>query len=271
MADGYPVGEGSITYNPQFPYIGRDPRFYSTIFYNGSQAKVNNTGSVIHTFNAWKSSSEIGEDYAGSVGANLTNLYIKKFIYMSYNPFDTSKTKGGPRSKYIYRWAHLLLNFAEAANEYGGPDKEFTTTDGTKMTARQAMALLRSRATYDDVTPSYAADDKYLTAVADKGKVDFREFIRNERRVETCFEGMRFFDLRRWSTEGDLTLLNVAVHRPEIEMASSGRIEFSDGTTANPHVKVAQRKFTTPYIPIPYYEILRVDGIEQNKGWESWM
>ena len=33
-----------------------------------------------------------------------------------------------------------------------------------------------------------------------------RELIRNERRIELCFENFRFWDLRRWNV--DLTKLN---------------------------------------------------------------
>ncbi len=49
-----------------------------------------------------------------------------------------------------------------------------------------------------------------LTEVAAAGEAAFDALVKNERRIETCFEGMRFYDLRRWTT--DLTELNKAVH-----------------------------------------------------------
>lgn len=267
MANGYPITDPRSNYDPQHPYEGRDARFYSTIFYNQALATEAN-GAVIHKFESWTSdgsSSNMGVDYAGNPKTSLTNYHIKKFIYKNYNPNENSKTKGGPRSKYIYRWAHVVLDFAEAANEFGGPNYEI---DG--LTAKEAISWLRKRRTYDGTESSYATSDPYLDELArDNDKIAFREFIRNERRIETCFEGMRFFDLRRWSTEDDLSLLNTVVHRPEIVRKSSGVFEYSDGKT-KPHVEVAKRKFTSPYIPLPYDEILRVDGIEQNKGWKSW-
>lgn len=267
MANGYPITDPRSKYDPQNPYEGRDARFYSTIFYNQSEATETN-GALIHKFESWTSEknngSSLGADYAGNPKTSLTNYHIKKFIYKNYNPNDNSKTKGGPRSKYIYRWAHVVLDFAEAANEFGGPDFEI---DG--LTAKEAISWLRKRKTYDGTVSSYAVSDPYLEEVAKAGKDAFREFIRNERRIETCFEGMRFFDLRRWSSEDDLSLLNTIVHRPEIIRKSSGVFEYSDGKS-KPHIEVARRKFTSPYIPLPYDEILRVDGIEQNKGWKSW-
>ncbi len=275
MANGYPIDDPRSAYDPQNPYEGRDPRLYSAIFYNGADSKVLNTGTTIHTFEAWKSEDAsgvrtTGEDYAGNVGATLTNLYIKKYIYMNYNPFDTSKTTGGPRSKYFYRWAHMLLNFAEAANEAAGPTTNFTF-GSTTLSAKDAIALLRNRTTYDGVSSSYSDADPYLDEVA-SSQESFREFVRNERRIETCFEGLRFFDLRRWSTESDLSLLNATVHRPEVTKdATTGEITYSDGSANNPHVQIGQRVFTTPYLPIPYNEILIIDEIEQNKGWDTWM
>lgn len=267
MANGYPITDARSGYNPQRPYEGRDARFYSTIFYNQAEARETN-GALIHKFESWVSDgsggTSYGSDYAGNPKTSLTNYHIKKFIYKNYNPNDNSKTKGGPRSKYIYRWAHVVLDFAEAANEAVGPT---TPIDG--LTAKEAISWLRKRNTSDNVVSSYAQKDDYLNEVVEKGKDAFREFVRNERRIETCFEGMRFFDLRRWSTEDDLSLLNAVVHCPEIIRKSSGLFEYSDGIN-KPHIEVAKRKFTTPYIPLPYDEILRVDGIEQNKGWKVW-
>ncbi len=273
MANGYPITDSRSGYDPQNPYVGRDKRFYSTIFYNGAQAKLNNvsTGAIIQTFESWSAEVDgatvLGKDYAGVPKTSLTNYHIKKFLYMNYNPNDNLKLAGGPRSKYFYRWAHVVLDFAEAANEVGGPN---FAVGG--LTAKDAIVLLRKRKTYDNETSSFATSDPYLTELAaSNDKALFREFIRNERRLETCFEGLRFFDLKRWSTENDLSLLNKTVHRPVITKdMTTGTYQYSDGTAAKPHVEVGKRNFTTPYLPLPYDEILRLNAIEQNKGWNSW-
>ena len=268
MANGYPITDPRSGYDHQKPYEGRDARFYSTIFYNQSEARDTKNG-LIHKFESWVYDDDtngkiFGEDYAGNPKTSLTNYHIKKFLYKNYNPNVTSMTAAGPRSKFIYRWAHVVLDFAEAANEAVGP-----TTEIYGLTAKEAISWLRKRKTTDGTESSYATSDPYLDEVStDKAK--FREFIRNERRLETCFEGMRFFDLQRWSTEDDLSLLNAELHRPEITRNLAGEFEYSEGTAEKPHVVVATRKFTSPYIPLPYDEILRVDEIEQNKGWKAW-
>ena len=268
MANGYPITDERSGYDPQNPYEGRDARFYSTIFYNQSEARDTKNG-LIHKFESWvyEDANEgkiLGEDYAGNPKTSLTNYHIKKFLYKNYNPNVTSMTAAGPRSKFIYRWAHVVLDFAEAANEVVGP-----TTEIYGLTAKEAISWLRKRKTTDGTESSYATSDPYLDEVSiDKDK--FREFIRNERRLETCFEGMRFFDLQRWSTEDDLSLLNAVVHRPEIVRNLAGGFEYSEGTAEKPYVVVATRKFTSPYIPLPYDEILRVDELEQNMGWKAW-
>lgn len=78
------------------------------------------------------------------------------------------------------------------------------------------------------------------------------ELIRNERRLELCFEGFRFWDLRRW--EANLT-----------ETAQGVRIMgtlYADITVEN---RVYQDYMN--YGPLPYEEILKWDQLLQNKGW----
>ncbi len=67
MANGYPINDPTNRggYDPANPYAGRDPRFYSTIFYNTAQAKKNNTGVLMYTFENWNRDLEAGKDAAG--------------------------------------------------------------------------------------------------------------------------------------------------------------------------------------------------------------
>src|SRR5690606_40729622 len=58
--------------------------------------------------------------------------------------------------------------------------------------ARDVIAAIRKRA-------GIAQPDNFLASIQDKD--EFRELIRNERRLELCFEGFRFWDLRRWKTD----------------------------------------------------------------------
>ena len=101
----------------------------------------------------------------------------------------------------------------------------------------------------------------YLNEVAGDA-TKFNTFVRDERRIENCFEGMRFYDMQRWSTT--LAEMNKPVHKAEIT-------KNVDGTFAYDLNKEAEgRAFKSAYLPIPYVEILRMSKLEQNEGWDGW-
>lgn len=253
MSNGYPKEhpKGTALYDPKDPYKNRDPRFYSMIFYNQAQAKKNETGAVMYTFENW----EGGKDAPGPINNSRTNYHIKKFVFMGLNWSDNSPNKQS-HSKFFIRWAHMCLAFAEAANQVVGP------IDVSKygISAKEAISYLRSRKTYSNNNGFLT--DPYLDEVATAGKDEFDKFIKNERRLETCFEGMRFFDLRRWSTS--LADLNEPVRMAKIIRNSDGSFTYDFSQT------VESRVFKSAYLPIPYQEILRMDNLVQNEGWDSW-
>lgn len=266
MANGYPINDPTNRglYSAANPYSGRDPRFYSTIFYNTALAKRNNlsTGATMYTFENWANG---GKDAAGVTSSNSqTNYHIKKFVFMGLNWTDASSSiSRQPHSKFFIRWEHMCLAFAEAANQVVGP------TDAGKygMSARTAIQYLRARKTPEGANGISAAvpgsPDAYLTEVAGAGKSTFDAFVKNERRIETCFEGLRFFDMRRWTT--DLTEINKPVHGAAIQ-------RNADNTTFtyNLNYQVEARSYSSAYLPIPYNEILRMSKLVQNEGWDGW-
>ena len=252
MKNGYPITDPKSGYDPANPYKDRDPRFYSIIWYNGAQAKKNNTGVLMYTFENWDG----GKDQALAASTNSrTNYHIKKMVWMGLNWKDASPNRQ-PHSKFYIRWAHMCLNFAEAANHVVGP------TDAAKfgLSAKDAIKYLRTRKSYDGATGF--ATDPYLDEVAAAGENAFDQLVRNERRIETCFEGFRFYDLRRWATP--LAELNKPVRGAKI-------IKNEDGTfTYDLNVEVEDRKFSSHFLPIPYDEMLRMDKLVQNEGWDAW-
>jgi starch-binding outer membrane protein, SusD/RagB family len=74
----------------------------------------------------------------------------------------------------VYRYAEVLLFFAEAENEANGPTGA----------AFDALNQVRARAK--------------LPALAGLTKDQFREAVRQERSWELAFESKRLFDLKRW-------------------------------------------------------------------------
>jgi starch-binding outer membrane protein, SusD/RagB family len=263
MKNGYPIDDPTNRggYDPANPYKDRDSRFASSIFYNTSLARRGNTptGAIMYTFENWTNG---GKDLAGlKSGNSLTNYHIKKFVYMGLNWSDPTISRL-PHSKFFIRWAHMCLVFAEAANHVVGP------TDVTRysMSAKTAIQYLRARTTVDGVAGISSAvpgaADAYLTEVAAAGEAAFDKLVKNERRIETCFEGMRFYDIRRWTT--DLTELNKAVHGATI-------VKNADNSfTYNLNYEVDKRSFTSAFLPIPYSEMIRMSNLVQNEGWEGW-
>jgi starch-binding outer membrane protein, SusD/RagB family len=271
MANGRPINDPLSGYNSATPYVGRDPRFYSIIFYNLAKANRNNDVSKpMYTFENWNAGPTVGKDAAGTkTDNNRTNYYVKKYVFMGWNNSDVPPT-GTNHSKFIVRWANMMLTFAEAANKVVGP------LDATKygMSARTAIQYLRNRKTYDGAngvcpvappTVPTAAQDPTLINTAAAGADAFDALIRNERRIETCFEGQRFYDLRRWTTDANwTTVLNAPVHGAYITQVNATTYTY------NLNYVVEERNFTSPYNPIPYSEILRMNRLVQNDGWANW-
>lgn len=250
MKNGYPITDPRGNYDPANPYTNRDPRFYATIFYNNAQAVRINSDKVMYTFENWQNA----KDAAGPAVNSRTNYHIKKMVFMGLNWSDNSINRQ-PHSKFFIRWEHMLLTFAEAANQVEGPD-------GGKygMSAKEAMQYLRQKDNSDG--GKGFEKDPYFTEIVSKGKAAFNEFIRNERRIETCFEGLRFFDLRRWTT--NLTDLNKPVRMAKITRNSDGTFQYKLDEV------VETRSYSSAFLPIPYDEMLRMSNLVQNDGWEAW-
>ena len=250
MANGYPITDYRSGYDPENPYAGRDPRFYSTIFHNGSQIVRPSTNAVMHTFETFVG----GVDASGLVDNGLTNYYLKKHIYLEWNRSDKEQQKL-PRCLFLIRWTDMLLTFAEASNRAFGPrDSRFG------ISAKQAVRYLRQRTTSDGLSGLGIASDPYLDECAASSE-KFEALIRNERRIETCFEGKRFFDLSRWNVP--LHPRNASVHRVEITKDENGKLHYR-------YLEADRRNLQSASWPIPYSEMINAKGLVQNSGWESW-
>ena len=180
-----------------------------------------------------------------------TNYYVRKFLYSEWNKSDLT-VQTASRSVVLMRWTQMCLAFAEAANRVAGP------LDATRFgySARQALGFLRSRTTSDGKPGPGAVADPYLDACAAAGKQAFETLVRNERRIELCFEGERFFDLRRWSE--DVSALNGTVRKAVVGEGTYG---------CEP---VENRVFASRWLPIPATEMRRSPKLVQNEGWTAW-
>ena len=243
MTNGYPITDSRSGYNANDPYADRDARLAAYILYDGQTIGSGNTTIITGTYG---DNNVNGLNY--TVGySTRTGYYMRKLLRpdVNLNPSNITNQKSYDAR---IRWTEMFLDYAEAANEAVGPE---AAVAGSKWTAKSVIKSLRERAGI-----CAGVDDPYLDECA-QSKEKMRELIRNERRLELCFENHRFYDLRRWQV--DLNKLNETVKGAEISAPNAG---FKT-------IDVEQRNYKQHQFfgPIPYSEILKYDALQQNSGW----
>lgn len=240
MANGFPINDEQSGYDQKNPYEGRDPRLGNYIVYNGSKQGPNDTEIITGTY-----SSTIDGINKESTSTR-TGYYLRKLLRSDCNPNPQYNT-----AQYHYaariRYTEIFLNYAEAANEAYGP----TGKGEYDFSAYDVIKAIRQRAGIGE-----NGNDPYLESVKnDKDKM--RTLIRNERRLELCFENKRFWDLRRWKENLNQTAQGIQIDK------------LADGTLKYTPVDVEPRTYKEYmyYGPVPYSEVQKWDQLLQNKGW----
>lgn len=230
MANGYPIGDPNSKYDPAAPYTGRDPRLALYVVFNGSSMKstaiLTGVGSGSNALDASQTSTRTG-------------YYLRKLLREEVNANPSSPSNQQHFQTHI-RYTEMYLNYAEAANEAWGPDGKGTNA----FSAREVIAAIRKRA-------GITQPDNFIASIS--GKDQMRILIHNERRLELCFEGFRFWDLRRWKDDLTVAARGVAIN----------------GTTYT-YFTVENRAYDNTYMmygPIPDKEITKFNFV-QNKGWK---
>lgn len=230
MKNGYPISNGTSGFDPANPYANRDPRLAAYIIYDGNKIGSNtietDLTSPVNGLNKVV-------DYSTRTGYYLLKL-LRTDVNLNPSAINTR------RHFYSHiRNTEIFLIYAEAANEAFGPDDANTAG----FSVRQVIQALRQRA-------GITQPDNYLASITTKE--DMRELIRNERRLELCFEGFRFWDLRRWKE--DLT-----------EPAKA--VAINNGTFN--YMTVENRAYPAHaiYGPVPFNETIKYEGLLQNEGW----
>ena len=175
MVNAFPMKDGksiddptsAYTYNPDYYWQNRDPRFQQTIAYNGS---------------LWELSGESGRiewTYVGGEQNNptITGFYCRKAVDVSQNAIEAYNSS----TDWVeLRFAEVLMNLAESANEIGKTSEAYAE-----------LIAIRTRAGID------AGTDNLYGLKANMTKDEMRDAIMEERKIEFAFEGKRFWDLRR--------------------------------------------------------------------------
>ena len=174
-----PIINTESGYDDAKPYEGRDPRFYATVFYNGSVRGADEISTV--------SGANCGLN-STSIRYTHTGYYMRKYAHDASN--RNSNSDGYMR---VVRLAELYYNFAEVAYQAAGPD-EIISVSGLNMSARGAVNAVRVRVGMPEIPSG-------LTVA------DFEKRYRNDRRVEFALEADRYFSLRRWKALGESSVV----------------------------------------------------------------
>ncbi len=236
MKNGKAIADASSGYNAANPYANRDPRLERFVFYNGAKWLKR----PIETF-------EGGIDKPNNATVapvqTQTGYYAKKFCANDSNSTAYTNTifrdNGFVPAWCIIRYADILLMYAEAQNEYSGPNASIYN----------AVEQIRQRAGLSPYTLPVGLTQEQM-----------RDVIRNERRIELCFEEQRFWDIRRWKIAK--TVYGTTLHGVTIIKNTNGTFSYTLKDVTTPYFNDAMYLF-----PIALKETQVNPGISQNPGY----
>ena len=205
------------------PGENRDPRFKATIQYPGSVY-------TRYDFKPWIGGS------SSHLESQKTGFCLQKYVDEEFNASIPGLTVRRGIVQ-IFRYAEILLIFAEATNEYSGPTSE----------VYDAINSIRARVGMPPLPTGLSQEQ-------------MREKIWHERRVELAFEDHRFFDVRRWRIAEETQ--NGHLHGYDVSKGETTGF-YTKVTVGNPS-KFEKRHYL---YPLSTQEILLNPALEQNPGW----
>lgn len=146
------------------PYALLEPRFQATILYNGSEWKDRTIEPYVDGIDGWATWKTEKEPK----GKTVTGYYLRKLVDESY----AITTSGSSQPFTFLRYGEVLLNKAEAC-----------AMSSDEAGANDALRAIRARVGLP---------------WTDKSGSSLLSAIKAERKVELAFEGLRYWDLRRW-------------------------------------------------------------------------
>lgn len=259
MRSGLPITAPNSGYDPKNPYANRDPRLSDNVIYNGTIFHTKKYEIITGTYPAIHGDVSETDDNINSIieKSTRTGYYLKKLLRDDVSPLSSSLLE----QYHIYpriRYTEIFLAYAEAANDAWGPKADPT---GVGYTAYDVIKAIRTRAGLgkDQFGLPLPQGDAYLEECAND-QTKMTNLIRNERRIELCFENKRFWDLRRWLLPLNEPVMGVQIDRNDDTNELTYKI-----------FEVEKRVFDNSYQcygPIPKGEILKWSKLKQNKGWQ---
>ncbi|MGV3765135.1 MAG: RagB/SusD family nutrient uptake outer membrane protein [Chitinophagaceae bacterium] len=173
MINGKAITDPTSGFDPNNPFVDRDPRFNYTFIFNGTLWYSSGTGNKAPIYTYDGAPNDGYRTVAWSTG-----YWWRKMME------DNTAGNAGPNTERclpLIRYAEVLLNYAEASNEM----------DNTAA-AYDQLKLIRKRA---GIIPG--ADGLYGLK-PNMTKAEMRAVLQNERMVELAYEDHRYWDVRRW-------------------------------------------------------------------------
>lgn len=239
----------------------REPRFYANIIANGTcwYHKMSQYSTLYEPIDCNMLKGQMYGTNQTRLVSNvpqcITGYYVKKFDnsdVSKYNYIDYLRYTGD-KADVLWRLADLYLASSEAWNEYLDKPDERVYKGIDKVRERAGILPVR------EAWNTYARNPQNATT-----KEGMRQIIRQEDDIEFCFEGRRFWNVRRWMTAPEE--LNQSVMGWNI-LGNTDQKFYND--YRGPQVVWKERSFTAPrdyFFPINAEEIL-ISGVKQNPGW----
>ena len=234
------------------PYVGRDPRFYASILYNGANwvsfRGAANPPTSLPVQNGYWTRNADGETVARILGRDHTHVGRPTYTYSGYimRKFINPELPLGyyfPKQPQPYmqiRYAEIILNYAEACIGVGDEPE-----------ARRALNMIRDRAGMPDVPETETG-------------ADLIKRLRNERQVELAFEVHRIWDVRRWmiGPEAYIPARGVDVHYQGNHPDDTNPVY-----TEAPSIEARSWNPSHYLVPIQRAELERNTALIQNPGY----
>ena len=232
MIDAYEMTSGeniedAATFDPFNPYDNRDPRLDYSNFVLGDTLP---DGTIYDSRPGSGTVDAVDHSYQSTI----TGWNIEKYI----NEEDLDDPSNSGINIILIRFAEVLLNYAEAKIEMGEIDQSV----------------------YDAINRIRQRPDVDMPPIEEGlSQSELREVVRHERMVELAYEGLRFFDLRRWKIAEDVLV-----------GPTSGMTYEQDGELITLQQESFIRAFNPArdYLwPIPQKELDLNENLSQNPGW----
>lgn len=249
MSNGLTKDEAGSGYDATHPFANRDPRMAMTVLYPGMDWEGINGNTILNTLDATLSNGSSNPNKPdGADNASKTCLTWAKYLtpMSQYNDVWSNKSQA-----ILFRYAEVLLSYAEAENELNGPTDE----------VYNILNRVRTRVGMPEVNRS-----KY------NSKETVRELIRRERSVELAGEGIRRMDIIRWKDANGKMLAETVLNQPLTRIKGTVNENEADPTkraTVTGTDLVENRTFAAynRYLPIPLSALDKNKSLTQNDGY----